>query len=450
MTDKDEENKKDKNNKKDIISRKNKGIIIIVILVIIALIYIVADTLYQEDNSKNNMENSIENNTTANGEETSKNFYIQDGKLFVIDNNNNRTIQVPGDFSQMNMSDYEEGTYQSNTSLGNIYFYYKLNDKIYLVMSENTIFDDWTTKDLTSKTIGIPSGSKIKCIRISGNYGYIFSVNPDGEGKIIKSTTEGDYWSEVKTSFTINNNCTLKFLNEFGMAVDGFLTVPSEDGKKCDLYRVNNMSEETFEKIDVNGASDSNKNFTYYSMPQFLDNTGMVIIMEVKENRDDSNESAEKFVSTDEGVTWKTETEYQKQKNEEAESYNDFINRYNQMAENLDKSVYVTDFDNYSVSSNEVKISEAKAKEIAEIGFEESAARIAGEGVEDTERETIEIQEVTPNNYFTRKYNEGDKVYTNIRRKAYVVTKTNNMGNGVRVYVDATTGLIIGGAAFGD
>lgn len=448
MADKNKESKKDRNNKKDVSSRKNKGVIIIVILVIIALIYIVVDTLYQEDNSKSSMENSIENNTTTNEEETNKNFYIQNAKLYVLDSYNNSPIQVPGDFSEMSMSDYEEGTYQSNTKFGNIYFYYKLGNKIYLVMSRDTNFNDWITKDLTSESIGVLSGSKIKYIRISGNYGYIFSVSPEGVGKIIKSTTEGDYWSEVKTDFTLNDSCTLKFLNEFGMAVDGFLTVPSEDGQKCDLYRVNNMSEETFEKIDVNGVSDTNKNFTYYNMPEFLDDTGMAIVVEVKENKDDTN--VERFVSSDEGVTWKTEAEYQNQKNQEAQSYNDFINRYNQMAENLDKSVYVTDFDNYNVNSNEVKISKAKAKEIAEIGFKESAARIAGEGVEDTEKETIEIQEVTPNNYFTRKYNETDKTYTNIRRKAYVVTKTNNMGNGVRIYVDATTGLIIGGEAFGD
>ena len=120
------------------------------------------------------------------------------------------------------------------------------------------------------------------------------------------------------------------------------------------------------------------------------------------------------------------------------------------MAENLDESVYLTDFENYNIDSNEVKISEERAKEIAEIGFQESAARIAGEGIDDTESEYIEIREVSPNNYFTRKYSEATEVYTNIKRKAYVVTKENNMGNGVMIYVDVTTGLIIGGAAFGD
>ena len=315
-------------------------------------------------------------------------------------------------------------------------------------MSNNTNFNEWTIKELTSEYMGIPSGSAIKCIRISGNYGYIFYVDSEGAGKVLKSTTEGDYWQEVGTDFTLNDNCTLKFLNKFGMTFDGFLTVPSEDGEECDLYRVDNTSEATFVKIDLSASGDSNKNFGYYSMPTYLDDSGMAITMYAGESKDDANLT--QFVSTDDGATWKPMTEYQNQKAEEAEREDELKNRYDQMAENLDQSVFLTDFENYNVDSDEVKISEEKAKQIAEKGFQESAARIAGEGIRDTEEESIEIREVSPNNYFTRKHNEGDDVYTNIKRKAYVVTKKNNMGNGVMVYVDVTTGLIIGGAAFGD
>ena len=419
---------------------KNKWIIIIVIFIIVSLGFIVYDTLYQEDEkTKENLEN-----TNNNYSDVDRNFYLQDGKLFVFDRNNN-PIQVPGDFSQMKEADYDEENHQANTSIGNVYFYYKLNEKIYLVISNNTNFDDWTTKELTSNVIGIPSGSKIKYIRISGNYGYIFYINPEGIGKILKSTTEGEYWSEIRTDLTLNDNCTLKFLNEFGMTVDGFLTVPSKDGQKCDLYRVDDMNEQTFEKIDV---SDANRNFAYYSMPKYLDNSGMAIVMEVKVNKDDTD--IFRYISTDDGENWKTEAEYQNQKSEEEEKNKELINRYNQMVDKLDKNVYLIDFEDYNVNSNEINISEKNAKEIAEIGFKESASRIAGEGIDDTEEESIEIQEVNANNYFTRKYNEGDKVYTNIKRKAYVVTKENSMGNGVKVYVDVTTGLIIGGAAFGD
>ena len=120
------------------------------------------------------------------------------------------------------------------------------------------------------------------------------------------------------------------------------------------------------------------------------------------------------------------------------------------MVNSLDAKIFLTDFKNYSPNSNEIKVSEEKAKEIAENGFNESKSRIAGEGTEDTEKEYIKIKEVSPNSYFTRKYNEGTDVYTSIKRKAYVITKENSMGNGVSIYVDTDTGLIIGGEAFGD
>ena len=120
------------------------------------------------------------------------------------------------------------------------------------------------------------------------------------------------------------------------------------------------------------------------------------------------------------------------------------------MVDNLDAKTFLTDFKNYNPTSNEVKVSEEKAKEIAKKGFAESESRIAGEGISDTEKEYVKVEEVSPNNYFTRKYNEGDDVYTEIKRKAYIVTKENSMGNGVSVFVDVNTGFIIGGKAFGD
>ena len=119
-------------------------------------------------------------------------------------------------------------------------------------------------------------------------------------------------------------------------------------------------------------------------------------------------------------------------------------------APEVNEDPFVRDFDNYNPEKNEVIISEEKAKEIAQIGFEESKKRIAGEGADDIDSQKMVIEEISPNNYFTRKDREYDKTYTNIKRKAYIFTRTNDMGNGIRIYIDATTGLIIGGAAFGD
>lgn len=422
-----------------VVRKSNKWIIVLLIIVIIILCLMIAKFIYEEK-----QEEILKDRKYYSLVDT--NFYLQDGKLFILDGDDN-PIQVPGDFSQMTIADYDDENHQSNTKFGNVYFYYYLDDKIYLVMSDSVSSGEWVTKELTHGSIGIPSNSKIKYMRISGNYGYIFYIAPDGTGKILKSTTEGNYWMEIETDFTLNDNCTLKFLNEFGMAVEGFLTVPSEDGEKCDLYRVDNESEETLEKIDLTELT-NDTDMDYYSMPTYFDELGMTLAMDVRTNVNDTNLT--KFISSDDGKTWKTEEAYREQKRQEEEQNDASIVRYNEMTENLDESIYLTDFENYNINSNEVKISEEKAKEIAEIGFQESAARIAGEGVRDTEKEYIEIREVSPNNYFTCKYSEATKVYTNIKRKAYVVTKENNMGNGVMIYVDVTTGLIIGGSAFGD
>lgn len=111
---------------------------------------------------------------------------------------------------------------------------------------------------------------------------------------------------------------------------------------------------------------------------------------------------------------------------------------------------FLTEFDDYAPDSNATLISVEKAKQIAQKGFEESAKRISAEGTENLESQKMEMKQICANNYFTRKGMEYDKKYTHIFRTCYIFTRTNEMGCGVSVYVDATTGLIIGGTAFGD
>ena len=123
---------------------------------------------------------------------------------------------------------------------------------------------------------------------------------------------------------------------------------------------------------------------------------------------------------------------------------------YYEAVKNLDKQIFLTDFKNYMPVGNEIKISETDAKKLAQKGFEESKSRIAGEGADDVDSETIRIEEVFANNYFTRLYRESNEDYTKIKRKCYVVQRENEMGCGISIYVDVTTGLIIGGEAFGD
>ena len=136
---------------------------------------------------------------------------------------------------------------------------------------------------------------------------------------------------------------------------------------------------------------------------------------------------------------------------EKAEKQQEYENNPNNIAvKNLDKNIFLTDFENYKPENNDVKISESKAKEMAQKGFEESKKRIAGEGADDKDSETVKIEQINANNYFTRLSDQSDKIYKEISRKCYIIQRENDMGNGISIYVDATTGLIIGGEAFED
>lgn len=122
---------------------------------------------------------------------------------------------------------------------------------------------------------------------------------------------------------------------------------------------------------------------------------------------------------------------------------------YYKSVNNLDNTIFLTDFENYAPNNNDIKITEKKAKEIAQKGFEESK-RIASEGTDDIDSETVKIEEVVANNYFTRYYYQGNELYDKIKRNCYAIQRENDMGCGVTIYVDVTTGLIIAGRAFGD
>ena len=136
---------------------------------------------------------------------------------------------------------------------------------------------------------------------------------------------------------------------------------------------------------------------------------------------------------------------------EKTEKQQEYENNSNNIAvKNLDKNIFLTDFENYKPEDNDIKISESKAKEIAQNGFEESKKRIAGEGADDKDSEIVKIEQINANNYFTRLSDQSDKIYKEISRKCYIVQRENDMGNGISIYVDVTTGLIIGGEAFGD
>ena len=415
---------------------KDKKIIIFISIVILVLISSLFIIIYQIN--KNDKKFNLNNDN---------NFYIQSGKLFITDKDK-KTIQVPGDFSEMDPSDYEIGTYQSNMNFEKVYFYYKLEGKIYLTISKDINNNEWNQKELTSENIGIPENSKIKYIRISGNYGYIFYINPRGDGKILKTTTEGEIWQKCDPDCVLNDECELNFLNENGLLEYGFLTVPSEDGEKCDLYLVENSNESTYKKIDFASVYDTAKKLDYYYMPTLENFSILTLSIMVGEDKNDTDTI--EFYSNDGGYNWLDKKQYDNKIKNQKIQYNNITLSYDKFIDELDSNTFLKDFKNYNMDSNEINISEEKAKEIAEIGFKEAAKRIVLEGIVDTAYESIKIEEVHANNFFTRKITQSDCIYSDITRKTYVVTKENSMGNGVSVYVDATNGLIIGGEAFGD
>ena len=121
---------------------------------------------------------------------------------------------------------------------------------------------------------------------------------------------------------------------------------------------------------------------------------------------------------------------------------------YDKAVENIDEDTFVKDYDKFLAEYNNSKsqITKEQAKEIAEKGFKE-AERICGKGEEETQ--TVKEENVRANNFFTRKTKEGDKTYKDLI-ECYVFTRTDDMLNGVSIYVDKRLGKIIGGGAFGD
>lgn len=137
--------------------------------------------------------------------------------------------------------------------------------------------------------------------------------------------------------------------------------------------------------------------------------------------------------------------------NDKTEKQKEYESNPNNIAvKNLDKNIFLTDFESYKPENNDIKISESKAKEIAQKGFEESKKRIAGEGADNNSSETVKIEQINANNYFTRLSDQSDEIYKEISRKCYVIQRENDIGNGISIYVDVSTGLIIGGQAYGD
>ena len=126
----------------------------------------------------------------------------------------------------------------------------------------------------------------------------------------------------------------------------------------------------------------------------------------------------------------------------------EFQTKYNEAVENIDTETFVTNFDEfynqYQASTN--TITQEKAEEIAEKGFKE-AERVVGSY--DKSTQMCEEMEVNPNSFFIRKTDERDET-AQYKVDVYSFLREDDMGNGVRIYVDKRLGKIIGASAFGD
>lgn len=121
---------------------------------------------------------------------------------------------------------------------------------------------------------------------------------------------------------------------------------------------------------------------------------------------------------------------------------------YNNSTDNLDTTIFVTNYDKFKTEydNSNSEITEKEASVIAELGFKE-AIKICGEYDEQTQKVTEE--QVLANNFFTAKYGDPTKQY-NEKIDVYAFSREDEMGNGVKIYVDKKLGKIIGGYAFGD
>ena len=415
--------------------KRYKEIIIsvIIILVISGILGIKYFRKYEKIEIANNNINKEEPITQTNKKIEANSYYIENDKLYISYDGEN-IIQVPGDFYEM--TNYEKGSYQ--ISKEKTIFYYKRRNIQYLVYS-NDEGKNWNT--IQSKNDGTVEYIEF----LDKNNGYMYKVKDVAMGvemgAICKTTDGGVTWQEVFTGIngSFSRGSEVKFLDKFL----GFITMPKNGGDSCDLY-VTQDGGKSFYKLEVEYIELEDTQFKwteiydFYNMP--TKEKGK-FYLEIGQGADGDYNGGKsiKYYSYN-GMSWTTD-ELNKKKDQEWEE------QFDKRVYSRNENVFLKDFGNYQPSNSEIKISQAEAEKIAEIGFTE-AATIGEAGYK--ENQTIRIEEVVANNFFTMNHTLRSKIYSNIKRKCYVFIRENEMGCGAMVYVDVTTGLIIGGQCFGD
>lgn len=412
--------------------KKNKEFLITFILIII-VVMIVLGKFFIEFNKERKTIKKDEITQPEVAEEG--NYILKNGKLYIT-YNGIENIEVPGDFS--NVNELKTDTFQiSNNKI--VFSNINYDNGISFIVYSDDEGKNWNTSEMNknediqyieffNKDIGILY--QIKDVAMSVAFGDI-KVTNDG----------GKTWNVVNTGIdeAFMRDSKVKFFTKDL----GYITMPYNGGNSCELYMTMDQGR-NFNKVNVQQSVLEDEKllweevYDYYNMPTLKDG---VYYLEVGQGADgdyNGGDSIKYYSFT--GFGWNNKEIEKKEREELSKKFNERV------ASRSDK-IFLKDFENYKPENNNTNITQKEAEKIAEIGFEE-AGTIGESG--DKENQTLRIEEKVANNFFTMDYSCKLEAYSNIVRKCYVFTRENSLGNGSQIYIDVTTGLIIGGECFGD
>lgn len=222
-----------------------------------------------------------------------KNDYkIQNGIMY-ISFDGEKTIEVPGDFSEMK-GIYTNDNYQ--ISQEKTVFYYLKDGKRYLVYS-NDMGENWNT-------VEIENNSFIQSINfVSSNVGYILKFDDVAMGvafgKISKTTDGGENWNDIYFGIGDDEKCfssssQIKFIDENV----GFLTKPQITGESAEIYMTRDGGN-NFTRLQI---LDSDI-YDYYNLPNF-ENGKLYISITQGSDGDFNGGDDQVYYSEDNGNTW--------------------------------------------------------------------------------------------------------------------------------------------------
>lgn len=411
---------------------KNKEIIIAITFVIIIVIFFFVN-YYIELNKERTIFDK-EKITQLEKVAEEKSYILKNGKLYIT--YNGKEIEVPGNFE--NLKNIEEEKYQI-TDFKILFSNYDYTSNNSFIIYSDDNGESWTTIQLNqneniqyieffSKDIGIMY--EIQDVAMSVAFGSIKITNDGGKNWNVVSNGIND---------TFKKDSKVKFYSKDL----GFLTMPYNGGDSCELYYTLDQGK-TFKKVETPHNELQNTDllwedvYDFYNMPIVKDN---VYYLEVGQGADGDYNGGDsvKYYSYN-GFGWNN-------KDIEKENLEQLKNMFNERVASRSDKIFLKNFDNYKPENNEVKISQNEAEKIAEIGFAE-ADTIGTSGEKSSQ--VVRIEEKIANNFFTMDYGCKQEIYKNIVRKCYVFIREDSLGNGSMVFVDVTTGLIIGGECFED